>query len=288
MHGLYFVVAAIMAGMVSALPTNSTGTRRSCGSVLSGAKMAAAEEHFNAHKPHIDLSGHSKCISVYWHVISADNTLEGGNIPERQIKDSLDALNQDYRRTGLSFSLAKVDHTVNADWFNKAGPDNVEQTEMKKTLRKGGASDLNVYSVGFKSGSGEGLLGYATFPSSYKDYPQDDGVVILYSSVPGGTAAPYNLGRTLTHEVGHWVGLYHTFEGGCSDPGDRVFDTPPEASPAFGCPTNRDTCSGGGVDPIHNFMDYSDNACMSEFTHGQTKRLKEQLACYRKAWPLGA
>ncbi|EEB89368.1 hypothetical protein MPER_12542 [Moniliophthora perniciosa FA553] len=150
--------------------------------------------------------------------------------------------------------------------------------EMQVALREGGVADLNVYTVAFTTSN---LLGYATFPSEYEDNPEIDGVIILFSSLPGGTAAPYNLGATLIHEAGHWVGLYHTFQGGCRAPGDSVDDTAPEASEAFGCPVGRDTCRGGDVDPIHNYMDYTDDSCMTEFTQGQTVRLQTQMATYR-------
>ncbi|KAG6855547.1 hypothetical protein H0H87_001307, partial [Tephrocybe sp. NHM501043] len=256
-----------------------------CGSEPSKEVVAALEKHFLENK----VTGSDResniaktyNLNVYWHIISANNTPVGGDIPDSRIASQIAVMNKDYESTGIKWSLSRTTRTINPFWYNNMTAGSPQQTEMKNALRMGRAADLNVYSVGtLKSPKGEDLLGYATFPASYAGNPRDDGVVIIQSSLPGG-APPYDLGRTLTHEAGHWVGLYHTFQGGCNAPGDSVDDTPFEASPASGCPTGRDTCPGGGVDPIHNFMDYSDDACLDNFTPGQSRRAQDQLDTYR-------
>jgi hypothetical protein len=218
----------------------------------------------------------SQPINVYFHVIR-DNTGTQGNVSDAQIDAQIDVLNNAF--AGLAeFQLAGVDYTNNSRWFS-TGPGGAEK-KMKQALRQGSADDLNIYT----NNAGGNLLGWATFPSSYNRASAMDGVVVLHSTLPGGGCCGdyvYDEGDTGTHEVGHWLGLYHTFQGGCQEPGDSVADTPAEASPQYDC-VERDSCAGGGTDPIHNFMDYTEDNCMDHFTPGQDARVEAQWAAYRQ------
>ncbi|MDC3957206.1 zinc metalloprotease [Polyangium jinanense] len=253
---------------------------RTCGTkeltMEEAAKLEAEFEQLAPWKDNLNVSV-GAVIPVYWHVINKGTGIANGDIPQTQIDDQIKVLNDAYAAWGVTFNLVSVDRTTNSTWYT-AGPGTTAEKNMKTALRQGSADDLNVYS----SNPGGGLLGWATFPSSYTSNPKDDGVVLLFSSVPGGSAAPYNLGDTGTHEVGHWMGLYHTFQGGCQKTNDYVSDTPAEKSAAYGCPTGRDTCSTAGVDPIKNFMDYTDDACMDHFTEGQSARMQSMWNTYRK------
>jgi len=212
-------------------------------------------------------------IDVYIHIIR-DSNGNGGPTPT-QINNQISVLNAAF---GINFNVKATDSANNSSWYTCTG--GTCESAMKNALRQGTADDLNIYF----NNMGSGLLGWATFPSSYASQPNLDGVVILSASLPGGSASPYNLGDTATHEVGHWMGLYHTFQGGCSNTGDSVSDTNAERSPAYGCPTGRDSCAGkkfSGVDPITNFMDYTDDSCMFQFSNGQRSRMDQQFATYR-------
>ncbi|KAJ6599789.1 metalloprotease [Mycena vulgaris] len=229
---------------------------RECATHLNDEDITVAERYFDANKTEGAKIANT-AVKVYWHA---------GNI---------------------TWTLANITRTISADWFNNAAPSTSQQIAMKPT-RQGSKSDLNVYSIHLGLGLGCGSPRLFEFPSSYSGAPKDVGIVLLFSSVPGGSTSGYNLGRTLTHEPGRRLGLYPTFQGGCagsgsSTAGGYVADTPAESSALSSCPSKRDTCTGTnftGADPVTNFMDYSSDACMTQFTPGQMSRAT-QFATYR-------
>jgi hypothetical protein len=223
-------------------------------------------------------------VPVYVHVITS--TTGVGDVTSL-VPGQIAVLNAAYAPARVKFELAAIDVTANDAWYN-VGINSKEEKAMKSTLRRGGSDALNLYTANL----GGGLLGWATFPKSYHGQPADDGVVVLDESLPGGNAEfanttepdgllSYNRGDTATHEVGHWFGLYHTFQNGCSAAGDRVDDTPAEDTPQFFC-IERNSCPNRpGTDPIHDYMDYVDDVCMFQFTAGQLDRMRDQWATYR-------
>ena len=238
-------------------------------------------------------------VPVAFHVIRKGTSLALGNLSRAAIEDQMQVLNDSFAgatapradNTGFRFDLVDVTRTTQPQWFNLIPANGDErrlyrgsgkEVKMKQALRVGGPETLNIYSAKL----GQFLLGFAYFPEDFvgkNGLPRYlDGVVIDYRSVPGGAFTNYDGGDTAPHEVGHWLGLYHTFANGCEEPGDHVDDTAYEASPATQCPKGRDTCAQPGLDPITNFMDYTYDACMNKFSDGQGDRMRDAWAAFRR------
>ncbi|UFN45404.1 zinc metalloprotease [Nocardioides okcheonensis] len=250
---------------------------------LEPALFQGSASQYSALEPAGLLPAGSVTVPTYFHVVVPVGTTQAAKDRLGQlVQAQVGVLNEAYAgRTGAEastatpfrFSLAKVDFFENDTW-STVTPGPVEK-EMKAATRVGGKNTLNVWTADI----GDDLLGWATFPT--KRLSSNDGVVILDESMPGGTAGKYAFGDTLTHEVGHWLALFHTFQGGCKGQGDQVADTAAEATAQFDCPVGADTCAAPGLDPIHNYMDYTQDSCMYQFTPGQVTRMSDAWQQYR-------
>ena len=213
-------------------------------------------------------------IPVVFHVIQSSSG--EGSVPVSQIEDQITVLNDAYAPMAISFHLVDVTETINNQWF--LDPMRYESA-MKRSLAVNPANHLNIYSARIAGG----VLGWAYLPYGMSESNYMQGVVLLDGALPGGYAKPFDEGDTGTHEVGHYLGLFHTFQNGCSRPGDYLPDTPFEKNPAYGCPPpgSLDTCPQAGTDPVTNFMDYVDDACMDEFTRQQGMVMRWALKRFR-------
>ena len=234
-------------------------------------------------------------IKVHFHVISDGRN---GIVSASVLQASIDKLNQAFSgaehgglvNTGISFVWANAVNGQpivykNRSWYS-AKPGSKAEAEMKQTIASKPENNpnhvFNIYTNSPGVYFGGTLLGWATFPWELEGNPLMDGVVMNHIALANGGTTSYNSGDVVAHEAGHWLGLYHTFQGGCTGStsydgttglGDLVDDTAPEASNASGCPVGRDTCAGDGVDPITNYMDYTSDSCQTGFTSGQNGRL---------------
>lgn len=228
----------------------------------------------------------SVTIPIEFHSIG---TRQGeGFVSKKRIRAQVRILNRAYAgktspravNTPFRFRINSIDRTRNNAWynanvFNKEG--RIKHREMRRELHVGNARHLNMYTVGPKFQ----LLGYATYPSGKK--PRLDAVVLWNASLPGGSAnlgpgSVYNRGDTGTHEVGHWLNLPHTFQGSCGRLNDYVTDTPRQRAGdnIFEEDPTLDTCKPHGPnsrDPVRNFMNYTDDPFMDNFTRGQRDRM---------------
>jgi hypothetical protein len=221
-------------------------------------------------------------VPTWAHVVS-DGAI--GNVSDDAIRTQIQVLNTTFGgfeggvATGFRFQLAGITRTNNAAW-HYAGLNGPSHRDMKRALHRGGPETLNMYLT-----TAGPYLGWAYYPNIVDTGSfYLDGIVVDWESMLGTStryAGQYDQGETATHEAGHWLNLAHTFQGGCNRWGDHVEDTPPMLVPTNGCPAGKDTCPDPGLDPIHNYMDYSFDTCYTEFTAGQRDRMQDAWTEWR-------
>ncbi|KAF7595125.1 hypothetical protein BBP40_007092 [Aspergillus hancockii] len=246
-------------------------------------------------------------IDTWFHIVSSEADAE--LVSDEMIISQLSYLQYAYRNATISYRLRGVTRSVNDTWAL-----NQDEMGMKDALHRGSYRTLNVYFhtnlqaspvAGARATSdiasrqmvasgqlSSSMLGFCTLPdpsmkvSSPRSVYIKDGCNILAKTMPGGSLVHYNKGGTAIHEIGHWNGLLHTFEGESCSPdneGDYIADTPQQSKPTDGCPARKDSCPDlPGLDAIHNFMDYSSDECYESFTPDQVKRMRSMWFAMRE------
>ena len=305
---LFFILVIISVNIFS---QQRCGTNERCQMLSENNKeFAIAKQKANAEtKKWIENNSNysSKIIitiPVVIHVVWKNSVQ---NISDAQILSQIDVLNKDFRKLNIDtintpnvwkpisadceieFCMATIDPNGN----NTTGITRTQTTvnsfgmnnDPVKSTSTGGANPwpsddyLNIWICNLNN-----LLGYSTVPSNYSD--PEDGVVIGYQYFGLTNDPQYGKGRTTTHEIGHWLNLEHLWGGGNSCGNDQVNDTPTQESENYGCPAfpedpNSCSTSNPNGDMFRNYMDYTNDACMSLFTNGQKTRMISAISLYR-------
>lgn len=230
-------------------------------------------------------------VPVAFHIIT--NQKGDGLFPNMEsiIHNQFLVINEVYNKFNISFKLLSIDTTVNDSWFYNASyyRNKEDLVEMTSLLSINPSEVMNVFCLN------PGVLGEAPYPWYSSLKTSMDYVIINFNTLPGSPniyKEIFNQGETLVHEVGHFLGLIHTFEGGadnCKSPnndgcsiGDLVDDTPSQKICLdTGCIETSDSCPQPGYDPVKNYMGYNPDSCMSEMTPGQGERLIQCILKYR-------
>ncbi|KAK2589650.1 hypothetical protein QQS21_012673 [Conoideocrella luteorostrata] len=268
-----------LLAVIMGAATLDVGPAFICDSIPPGPELLALHQKLGAERKSLkrdELSG-SINVDVYIHVVANNETATGGWLNVDGTLEQMEVLNAGFAPSNIAFSVQGVDRTVNSSWTGGA-----ESFAMKQTLHKGDYRALNLYFL-----PNVFFAGQCFFPNMNSILAPNsvdlirDGCIIKSNTVPD-LPGPFGMGKTAIHEVGHWFGLLHTFQGGCDETaGDYIGDTPAQESPTNatlgdGCPLGRDSCLGlPGLDPIHNYMDYSSDQCYTEFTPEQMTRMKQ-------------
>lgn len=211
-----------------------------------------------------------------------DGPFIDGIVSNTQIENQTAVLNQKFNQHGYSFYTANIDSANNSGWYYATDSHKFETGQwnnddqylaMAQAMGIDPATSINYYWTGARFTSGLGV-----YPWSFDEDDPRHGLFCGNYTRPGGETG-FHLGITGVHEVGHYFGLYHTFENGCANPGDEVDDTPYQMDANYGCPSSNYSC--GSNDDIGNFMDYMDDDCLDHFTTGQVDRMDWALNTYR-------
>ncbi|PYH89667.1 metalloprotease MEP1 [Aspergillus ellipticus CBS 707.79] len=290
----------------------SLALRGLCATPSPDETLRKEHRRFTISESEIDTSGEESRqaldsieIETWFHIVSSKGS--ANSVSDEMITSQFSYLQKAYESATITYRLEGITRQISDAWAR-----NDEELQMKNALRRGNYSTLNVYfQTDLQSSSGGGsrasypnnraadtpgqtsnVLGFCTLPdpsvnaSSPRSSYVKDGCNVLAQTMPGGSLTHYNQGGTAVHEIGHWNGLLHTFEGeSCSadNEGDYIDDTPQQSEPTNGCPTGKDSCPNGpGLDAIHNFMDYSSDDCYESFTSDQAKRMRSMWSVMRQ------